>query len=72
MTATFRLLLDILKMADAAPEAPPTLDFRRFDSGRAKRASFLGDVGVAARGPGFFYLIGHGYDTKSITRGSSL
>lgn len=38
----------------------PVLDLTRFDG--ATRAAFLDEVRRAARGPGFFYLVGHGID----------
>ncbi len=39
----------------------PVLDFERFTSGK-DRDGFVADLGVAARGPGFFLLTGHGID----------
>lgn len=39
----------------------PILDFARFTSG-IDRDGFVADLGAAARGPGFFYLKGHGVD----------
>jgi len=39
----------------------PVLDFERFASG-ADREGFVSDLGVAARGSGFFLLKGHGVD----------
>jgi isopenicillin N synthase-like dioxygenase len=53
-------------MAEAATKILPTLDFRRFESGQAERASFLSDLRAAARGPGFFYLVGHGLEADLI------
>jgi isopenicillin N synthase-like dioxygenase len=53
-------------MADAATEVLPTLDFGRFESGEAERASFLSELRAAARGPGFFYLVGHGLEADLI------
>ncbi len=46
-------------MTDIA-ETLPILDFRRFDGGAPEREGFLKDLREAARGPGFFYLTGHG------------
>jgi isopenicillin N synthase-like dioxygenase len=45
----------------------PTLDLRRFDAGNDERVAFLRQVRDAARGPGFFYLVGHGID-DALTR----
>jgi hypothetical protein len=42
----------------------PILDFSRFDGPPSERAAFLADLGAAARGVGFFYLIGHGIDPQ--------
>jgi isopenicillin N synthase-like dioxygenase len=53
-------------MTRDASETLPTLDFRRFDAGVAERASFLADLRSAARGPGFFYLTGHGIEPDLI------
>lgn len=50
-------------MQTPAPDTLPTLDLRRFES---DRASFLADLRAAARGAGFFYLIGHGIDPQLI------
>ena len=41
-------------------QALPTLDLRRFDEGFVEREVFLAEVRAAARGPGFFYVTGHG------------
>jgi isopenicillin N synthase-like dioxygenase len=41
-------------------ETLPILDFRRFHQDAKTRAAFLADLREAARGPGFFYLTGHG------------
>jgi isopenicillin N synthase-like dioxygenase len=49
-------------MTRDAPETLPTLDFRRCDAGASERGSFLSDLRSAARGPGFFYLTGHGIE----------
>jgi isopenicillin N synthase-like dioxygenase len=38
----------------------PVLDLSQFDAGPDERSVFLREVRDAARGPGFFYLIGHG------------
>src|SRR6202789_3030141 len=38
----------------------PVLDLSRFNAGPDQRLAFLQEVRDAARGPGFFYLIGHG------------
>ena len=46
-----------------SPETLPTLDIRRFKS---DRENFLADLRAAARGPGFFYLEGHGVDQQLI------
>jgi len=46
MTATDRVL--------------PIFDLCQFDAGPEERSEFLREVREAARGPGFFYLIGHG------------
>jgi isopenicillin N synthase-like dioxygenase len=40
--------------------ALPVLDLSRFNAGPDERLAFLREVREAARGPGFFYLIGHG------------
>lgn len=42
----------------------PTLDLTRFSGG--SRDAFLADLRRAARGPGFFYLTGHGIDPALI------
>jgi isopenicillin N synthase-like dioxygenase len=55
-------------MTQAALDTLPTLDFRRFDAPAAERASFLADLREAARGPGFFYLVGHGIDADLISQ----
>ena len=52
----------------AAADALPILDFRRLDADPAQRAAFLHDLRAAARGPGFFYLVGHGVETALIDR----
>ncbi|WP_448953142.1 isopenicillin N synthase family dioxygenase [Labrys neptuniae] len=44
----------------SSAETLPILDFSRFDAGESERAAFLKDLREAARGPGFFYLTGHG------------
>ena len=46
--------------AKAATESLPILDISRFDRGSGKRSTFLAELRAAARGPGFFYLTGHG------------
>jgi len=46
-----------------SPETLPTLDISRFE---ADRENFLSDLRAAARGPGFFYLEGHGVDPQVI------
>jgi isopenicillin N synthase-like dioxygenase len=43
-------------------ETLPTLDLRRFDGSAPERSCFLEDLQKAARGAGFFYLVGHGID----------
>jgi isopenicillin N synthase-like dioxygenase len=47
-------------------ETLPTLDLRRFNAGGAERSSFLEELRTAARGVGFFYLIGHGIEDRLI------
>ena len=42
----------------------PLLDLRRFDMGEAQRAAFLMELRAAAHGVGFFYVTGHGIDTR--------
>ncbi|RFB80253.1 isopenicillin N synthase family dioxygenase [Methylovirgula sp. 4M-Z18] len=49
-----------------APETLPILDFRRFDGTAEERRLFLADLRDAARGPGFFYLTGHGIPQELI------
>lgn len=44
----------------ASRQSLPVLDIGRFDAGPEQRAGFLRDLRAAARGPGFFYLVGHG------------
>jgi isopenicillin N synthase-like dioxygenase len=51
-------------MTDTA-ETLPVLDISRFDDANG-RAGFLHDLRKAARGPGFFYLTGHGIDADLI------
>jgi isopenicillin N synthase-like dioxygenase len=46
-------------------ETLPVLDISHFDDANG-RAVFLRDLRKAARGPGFFYLIGHGIDADLI------
>ena len=41
-------------------ELLPVLDIRRFDGDSGNRAAFLAELRAAARGAGFFYLVGHG------------
>lgn len=41
-------------------ERLPVLDISRFDAEGPERAAFLAELREAARGPGFFYLTGHG------------
>ena len=53
-------------MVQSVSQTLPTLDFRRFEAEPAERASFLADLRAAARGPGFFYLVGHGLDSDLI------
>ncbi len=54
-------------MADStAAERLPVLDIGRLDRGPAERDGFLADLRAAARGPGFFYLAGHGIDPALI------
>lgn len=55
-----------LQAATLPPETLPILDFRRFDQGDAARIVFLKDLREAARGPGFFYLTGHGIPQQLI------
>jgi isopenicillin N synthase-like dioxygenase len=43
-------------------ETLPTLDLRQFDAAGAERSRFLEDLRAAARGVGFFYLVGHGIE----------
>lgn len=43
----------------------PLLDLRKLDGG--DRAAFLSELRAAARGPGFFYLEGHGIDPALVT-----
>jgi len=47
-------------------ESLPILDFRWFEAGKAERAAFLQNLREAARGPGFFYLTGHGVPQQLI------
>jgi isopenicillin N synthase-like dioxygenase len=63
---------DARKTVGAAPESLPVLDFRGFDAAAAPRAAFLGELRAAARGPGFFYLVGHGVDGALIDAVMSL
>ena len=44
----------------------PILDISRFDRSGSHRAAFLKEVRAAARGPGFFYLTGHGIPPEQI------
>jgi isopenicillin N synthase-like dioxygenase len=44
----------------AANLALPVLDLGQFNAGPDERSAFLRQVRDAARGPGFFYLVGHG------------
>ena len=53
-------------MIQSSSQTLPTLDFRRAEAEPAERASFLADLRAAARGPGFFYLAGHGLDADLI------
>jgi isopenicillin N synthase-like dioxygenase len=53
-------------MVQPASQTLPTLDFRRFEAEPAERASFLADLRAAARGAGFFYLVGHGLEADLI------
>jgi isopenicillin N synthase-like dioxygenase len=53
-------------MTQSASQTLPTLDFRRFEAEPAERASFLAELRAAARGPGFFYLVGHGVEPDLI------
>jgi isopenicillin N synthase-like dioxygenase len=41
-------------------ESLPVIDISRLDGGPDERAALLREIREAARGPGFFYLIGHG------------
>ncbi|MDQ0471989.1 isopenicillin N synthase family dioxygenase [Labrys wisconsinensis] len=50
----------------SAGETLPVLDISRFDAGPQERAAFLAELRQAARGPGFFYLVGHGIDAGLI------
>ena len=43
-------------------ETLPTLDLRRFNGPASERSRFLEDLRKAARGAGFFYLVGDGID----------
>jgi len=51
----------------AADQNLPVLDLSQFDAGPSGRSAFLQHVSEAARGAGFFYLIGHGID-ENLTR----
>src|ERR1700722_17500553 len=53
-------------MTQSASQTLPTLDFRRFEAEPAARASFLAELRAAGRGPGFFYLVGHGVEPDLI------
>jgi isopenicillin N synthase-like dioxygenase len=46
----------------AEAEILPTLDLRKFDAGEDHRRNFLEKLRSAARGAGFFYLVGHDVD----------
>jgi len=59
-------------MSQSASQTLPTLDFRRFEAEPAERACFLADLRAAARGPGFFYLVGHGLEADLIDQVLSL
>ncbi len=42
----------------------PLLDLRRFDAAEAQGAAFLAELRAAAHDVGFFYVTGHGVDTR--------
>lgn len=48
-------------------EAVPTIDLRRADAGASARTNLLRDPRAAARGFGFFYLVGHGDEEDLIS-----
>ena len=50
------------------PRRLPILDLAHFECGGENRASFLAGLREAARGPGFFYLVGHGIAPDLIRR----
>lgn len=47
-------------------ESLPILDIGRFERGGDERTAFLTELREAARGPGFFYLTGHGISPELI------
>jgi isopenicillin N synthase-like dioxygenase len=51
--------------ADQA-ETLPTLDLSRFKARSSERSRFLEKLRVAARGVGFFYLVGHGIEESLV------
>jgi isopenicillin N synthase-like dioxygenase len=50
--------------ADETHPEIPMLDLRRFDAGDAERAAFLTELRTAAHDIGFFYVTGHGVDSR--------
>jgi isopenicillin N synthase-like dioxygenase len=59
-------------MSQGSSQVLATLDFRRFDGEGLQRSDFLADLRAAARGPGFFYLVGHGIEARLIDQVLSL
>jgi isopenicillin N synthase-like dioxygenase len=48
----------------------PILDLSQFGSDTSQRAAFLARLREAARGPGFFYLVGHDIGADTMREGS--
>jgi isopenicillin N synthase-like dioxygenase len=50
--------------ADETHPQIPVIDLPRFDAGDVERAAFLTELRAAAHNVGFFYVTGHGVDTR--------